>query len=225
MYDVGVMGNGALAGLVAITSGTSTIYPWGAIIVGGIAGSLYVFASWMSIKLKVRFLRCTPLLLCAVCHAGSTACLAYLEHELAVSCLYGPCCQACAVMHAAAIAPRISPHPPELTMTSVGLPSLDGSLSLEHSHQVLTWHADGQQLDDPLDAIAVHGWNGTWGVIAVGLFASETLITNSYGLDQSGNVRPYGCFFPGGNGALLAAQIAYALWIAGAHFARLPATQ
>jgi hypothetical protein len=91
VYDVGVMGNGALAGLVAITSGTSTIYPWGAIIVGGIAGSLYVFASWMSIKLKVRLLRCTPLLLCADCHAGSTACLAYLEHELAVWCLYGPC--------------------------------------------------------------------------------------------------------------------------------------
>jgi ammonia channel protein AmtB len=116
----------------------------------------------------------------------------------------------------------------KLTMTSVGLPSLNGSLILEHSHQVLTWHADGRQLDDPLDAIAVHGWCGTWGVIAVGLFASETLITNSYGLDQSGNGRPYGCFFPGSNGALLAAQIAYALWIAGAHFAlhsRQPATQ
>lgn len=31
-------------------------------------------------------------------------------------------------------------------------------------------------LDDPLDAIAVHAWNGTWGVIAVGLFASQRLI-------------------------------------------------
>jgi ammonia channel protein AmtB len=32
------------------------------------------------------------------------------------------------------------------------------------------------QLDDPLDAIAVHAWNGTWGVIAVGLFAGEKLV-------------------------------------------------
>ena len=31
-------------------------------------------------------------------------------------------------------------------------------------------------LDDPLDAIAVHAWNGTWGVIAVGFFASQRLI-------------------------------------------------
>lgn len=62
----------------------------------------------------------------------------------------------------------------------------------------------------------MHAWNGTWGVLACGFFSAEQLITNSYGLDQNGNVRPYGCFFPGGNGALLAAQIAYALWIAGA---------
>jgi len=53
VYDVGVMGNGALAGLVAITSGTSTIYPWGAIIVGFIAGALYVAGSRCSILLKV----------------------------------------------------------------------------------------------------------------------------------------------------------------------------
>ncbi len=77
------------------------------------------------------------------------------------------------------------------------------------------------QLDDPLDAIAVHAWNGTWGVIAVGFFAGGSLITNSYGLNQDGNQRPYGCFFPGGDGALLAAQIAYALWIAGAPFCML----
>ncbi len=72
------------------------------------------------------------------------------------------------------------------------------------------------QWDDPLDAIAVHAFNGTWGVIAPGLFASADLITNAYGLDQNGNVRPFGCFFPGSNGHLLAAQIAYTLWIAGA---------
>ena len=72
------------------------------------------------------------------------------------------------------------------------------------------------QLDDPLDAIAVHAWNGTWGVLAVGFFSDNYLIQNSYGLEQDGStVRPYGCFV-GGNGRLLAAQIIYAIWIAGA---------
>lgn len=31
-------------------------------------------------------------------------------------------------------------------------------------------------LDDPLDAIAVHAWNGTWGLIAPGFFSAEALI-------------------------------------------------
>ena len=49
-----MMGNGALAGLVAITSGTSTIEPWGAIIVGLVAGALYCLGSQVSIWMKVR---------------------------------------------------------------------------------------------------------------------------------------------------------------------------
>ena len=49
-----VMGNGCLAGLVAITAGCSTIYPWGAILVGGFSGFIYNFASWVSIKFHVR---------------------------------------------------------------------------------------------------------------------------------------------------------------------------
>ena len=53
-YDVMVMGNGALAGLVAITAGCSVIYPWGAILVGGFAGVLYNIASIVSLKLHVR---------------------------------------------------------------------------------------------------------------------------------------------------------------------------
>lgn len=53
-YDVGVMGNGALAGLVAITAGCSVIYPWGAIVVGAVAGALYVLGSWVNVKLHVR---------------------------------------------------------------------------------------------------------------------------------------------------------------------------
>lgn len=53
-YDVGVMGNGALAGLVAITAGCSTVYPWGAIAIGFVAGFAYVAGSRVSILLKVR---------------------------------------------------------------------------------------------------------------------------------------------------------------------------
>ena len=77
------------------------------------------------------------------------------------------------------------------------------------------------QLDDPLDAIAVHAWNGTWGVIAVGFFAGKGLINASYGLnpyveDTSSPeaFRQWGCFL-GGNGRLLGAQLIYAFWLAG----------
>lgn len=76
------------------------------------------------------------------------------------------------------------------------------------------------QLDDPLDAIAVHAWNGTWGVIAVGFFAGQGLITASYGPDPyTGLERQYGCFL-GGNGRLLGAQIIYALWLGGKLYLR-----
>ena len=89
------------------------------------------------------------------------------------------------------------------------------------------------QLDDPLDAIAVHAWNGSWGVIATGLLAGKGLILQSYGSnpsytgdfvlasDQSNlNAAPnayfrqWGCFL-GGNGRLLAAQIIYLMWLCG----------
>eukprot|EP00884_Botryococcus_braunii_P009049 jgi/Botrbrau1/18145/Bobra.53_1s0016.2 len=127
VYDIMIMGNGALAGLVAITSGCSVVYPWAAIIIGIVAGVLYVVASRISVMLK---------------------------------------------------------------------------------------------LDDPLDAIAVHAWNGTWGVIAPGFFAAKTLVFNSYGPnpraggpDAPDYFRHYGCFM-GGHGYLLGAQLIYAIWVA-----------
>jgi len=44
-YDLMAFGNGTLAGLVAITSACSTVYPWSALIIGGVAGVLYCIGS------------------------------------------------------------------------------------------------------------------------------------------------------------------------------------
>ena len=73
-----VMGNGALAGLVAITAPCSVVYPWGAIVVGIVAGIVYNIGSWVSVKLHVG--RClSPLFpglamwhLCFFCNLSSS---------------------------------------------------------------------------------------------------------------------------------------------------------
>ena len=71
------------------------------------------------------------------------------------------------------------------------------------------------QIDDPLDAIAVHAFNGTWGVWAVGLFAAKNLVNTSYGYNPyTQGDRAYGCFL-GGDGRLLAAQLVYSIWLGG----------
>lgn len=52
-WDIMAMGNSTLAGLVAITAGCSTVYPWAAIVIGIVAGIIYPFASRLMVLLKV----------------------------------------------------------------------------------------------------------------------------------------------------------------------------
>ena len=122
MYGVEAMGNGALAGLAAITASCNVVYPWAAIAIGSVAGLIYTYASKLSIAMR---------------------------------------------------------------------------------------------LDDPLDAVAVHAWNGMWGVVAAGLFSSKKLVEQSYGTGtpEAPLLRRDGAFL-GGGGAQLAAQLAYLAWVA-----------
>ncbi|MHB1459583.1 MAG: ammonium transporter, partial [Armatimonadota bacterium] len=68
---------------------------------------------------------------------------------------------------------------------------------------------DKLRVDDPVGAIAVHGMNGLWGVIAVGLFADGTFGGGLNGV--SGNV--VGLFHGGGFGQLYAQLIGVATLI------------
>jgi Amt family ammonium transporter len=57
------------------------------------------------------------------------------------------------------------------------------------------------KVDDPVGAVAVHGINGAWGCLAIGLFADGT-----YGLGWNGvaDKTPLGLFYGGGPGQFLA---------------------
>jgi ammonium transporter, Amt family len=52
-YDLTAAMNGALAGLVGITSGCATVHPWSACIIGAVAGAVYLGASKLLIKLRI----------------------------------------------------------------------------------------------------------------------------------------------------------------------------
>jgi ammonium transporter, Amt family len=61
------------------------------------------------------------------------------------------------------------------------------------------------KVDDPVGAISVHGTNGLWGVISVGLFADGT---SNYGGSWNGvNGSVTGLFYGGGTGQLIAQLI------------------
>mmetsp|Transcript_32652 Transcript_32652/g.39076 ORF Transcript_32652/g.39076 Transcript_32652/m.39076 type:complete len:262 (+) Transcript_32652:755-1540(+) len=52
-YDITMAMNGALGGLVAITANCAVVEPWAAVLIGLIAGIVYVFASKLLVKLKI----------------------------------------------------------------------------------------------------------------------------------------------------------------------------
>eukprot|EP00002_Diphylleia_rotans_P030126 TRINITY_DN6174_c0_g1_i1.p1 TRINITY_DN6174_c0_g1~~TRINITY_DN6174_c0_g1_i1.p1 ORF type:complete len:507 (+),score=87.93 TRINITY_DN6174_c0_g1_i1:90-1610(+) len=60
------------------------------------------------------------------------------------------------------------------------------------------------QIDDPLEAAAVHGFCGMWGVISTGLFATAENIQTVYGLKSKPD--QYGLFY-GGGGEQLGVQL------------------
>jgi Amt family ammonium transporter len=70
------------------------------------------------------------------------------------------------------------------------------------------------KIDDPVGAIAVHGCNGTWGILALGLFANGT-----YGEGLNGVAGPVKGLFYGDSGQLTASLIGI-----GANFAYVGAT-
>jgi Amt family ammonium transporter len=65
-------------------------------------------------------------------------------------------------------------------------------------------------IDDPVGAISVHGFNGAWGTIAVGLFANGSFGDGYNGV--GGNVA--GLFYGGGGGQLLCQLLAVVVCIA-----------
>jgi Amt family ammonium transporter len=75
------------------------------------------------------------------------------------------------------------------------------------------------KIDDPVGAIAVHGCNGVWGIVALGLFANGT-----YGEGLNGVAGPVKGLFYGDSGQLTAsligigANIAYVTVMAGSSF-------
>jgi Amt family ammonium transporter len=66
------------------------------------------------------------------------------------------------------------------------------------------------KVDDPVGAVAVHGFNGVWGLIALGLFADGTYGDGFNGV--TGAVR--GLFYGGGFGQLSAQLVSVAIVVA-----------
>lgn len=53
IFDLRMAMNGSLSGLVAITAGCGVVEPWAAMLIGGVAGLLYIFGSDLLIKCRL----------------------------------------------------------------------------------------------------------------------------------------------------------------------------
>jgi Amt family ammonium transporter len=52
-FDVKYLMNGSLSGLVAITGSCGVVEPWAAVVIGFVAGLLYMFGTWGLVKLRL----------------------------------------------------------------------------------------------------------------------------------------------------------------------------
>jgi len=52
-FDLKYLMNGALSGLVAITGSCGVIEPWAAVVIGAVAGCLYIFGSWALLQMRL----------------------------------------------------------------------------------------------------------------------------------------------------------------------------
>jgi len=52
-FDLKYLMNGALSGLVAITGSCGVVEPWAAVVIGAVAGCLYIFGSWALLQMRL----------------------------------------------------------------------------------------------------------------------------------------------------------------------------
>ena len=52
-FDVKYLMNGVLSGLVAVTGPCGVVEPWASVLIGAIAGLLYMLGTWALIKMRL----------------------------------------------------------------------------------------------------------------------------------------------------------------------------
>lgn len=190
-FDLGQTLNGLLTGLVSITAGCAVVEPWAAVIIGSIASIIYALLSeFVKRKLKVRA-------------RGRCGACVRMRRQCARS---SRCSAARFLIRALAPLPTSPTHQSHPARPPTTSPLDRPSASVR------------AQIDDVVDAFAVHGGGGCWGLIAASLFCRQANYVKAYGasLDQ-----PYGAFYaPRGKGhqmfvcALVGISV-ITLWVVG----------